>query len=108
VASASQPPATLLLVVYALISAYYVVALYAVWMRPRLQKFWLLRPRWRHGLRASRFGLTTQAAFAFSLSAAGASKLLNAPFAPALMWVLPVAAMFGIVGWIVDAASGSE
>jgi hypothetical protein len=103
VATVSEAQRLALLVAYGLITSYYIVALYAAWVRPQLQRIWLLRPRWRGGVPASQFGVTAQAVFAFSLSAFGASKLFNAPFSAALGFVCLAAAVLRIVAWAADA-----
>jgi hypothetical protein len=73
---------------YAIITAYYLVCLYAAWMRPSLRRYRLLRPWWRGGVTASRSGVTAQAAFAFSLSLFGIAKMFN------LWWQSGAKAMF--------------
>lgn len=62
---------------YAIISAYYLLCLYAVWLRPSLRRYRLLRPWWRGGVTASRAGVTAQAAFAFSLTLFGITKMFD-------------------------------
>lgn len=62
---------------YAIITAYYLLCLYAAWLRPSLRCYRLLRPWWRGGVTASRGGVTAQAAFAFSLSLFGTTKMFD-------------------------------
>ncbi|GHE41443.1 hypothetical protein GCM10007167_24160 [Vulcaniibacterium thermophilum] len=96
-----------LLTGYTVISLYYAAALYVAWAQPGSKRFGLLRPRWRGGVRASRFGVTAQAAFAFSLSAFGASKLLQLSL-PALEAVFWVSLVFCLAGWLVDFAADGD
>jgi hypothetical protein len=97
-----------LFIAYGVISGYYLVSLYAAWIWPQLQRYWLLRPRWRGGVKASRFGVTTQAVFAFALSAFGFSKIYDHPWTNALGAVCLAAAMLVIIGWLADASGHAD
>jgi hypothetical protein len=98
-----------ILAAYAIISAYYVLCLYAAWVRPSLRRYRLLRPWWRGGVTASRSGVTAQAAFAFSLSLFGIARMFDLWWQPGALAALALSMLALIVTLFADhAAQGSD
>jgi hypothetical protein len=98
-ADLTETQKTALLIAYGVISAYYLVCLFAAYARPSLQRFWLLRPRWRGGVKASRFGVTTQALFVFALGLFGIGKIYGHPWIGAFEVLFFLAALLAVLGW---------
>ncbi|RDY69297.1 hypothetical protein DX912_00530 [Lysobacter soli] len=86
---------------------YAVGLLCAAWIKPELQKFFLFRPRWRHGLRASPLGMTAQATVALSLSLMLGSRLTGVDMRYAL-WLFLASGAFSAIAWSNDAVANRE
>ena len=84
--------------------AYGCAQLWATWFRPHLQRYWILKPGWSHGYRASRLGVTTQACSIISLGAMVASGLAKIDPRYAL-GALMVWGTAGFLMWGIDVSS---
>jgi hypothetical protein len=93
-----------ILVALSVVAIYCAVALYAAWVMPRLQRHWLLRPRWRGGYKATKAGVTAQSAFGMSLSALGVAQLLNSPYLILFQIALGISLAYVFVAFFVDMA----
>lgn len=89
------------------VASYALGLICAAWIKPELQKLFLFRPRWRHGLRASRPGMTAQAAVALSLSLTGVSRIAGVDGRYAI-WLFLLSACFSLFAWANDAAAEKE
>lgn len=85
-----------------LICLWSLAALYATWAKPELQRYWLLKPRWRGGIDASRVGMTGQAIFGFALGAYGLIHQFGFGYESVARTVLLLAVGLGLLAWLSD------
>lgn len=87
--------------------AYGIGQLWAAWFKPSLQQYWIFTPRWQHGYRASRFGVTAQASVVISMVLVSASGLLGIDHRYAFaLFLLSGATSF--VAWAIDVGNDSN
>ncbi|UHQ21364.1 hypothetical protein LVB77_11755 [Lysobacter sp. 5GHs7-4] len=103
----TAPYSQVLKIVFAaLLAAWGLGMLSALWWKPALQRWWVFRPRWRGGLRASRGGATVQVLFVFCVIALIVCDLIGVRSSSATtVFVTALAANF--IAWVVDGANAA-
>ena len=100
----SEMTAALPIVACVLFAAWGTGMLIALWFKPRLQRWWLFRPRWRGGLRASRGSAVMHALYAYSVAALLACKVIGAGSKQAMLAFVVLTAA-NVIAWVVDGAN---